>query len=67
MASEEISTTFRRGASKCSLLLWFIKQNSTALNIIEYYNHKGVISLLNDTSHLEDWWESGLIQEKRDE
>jgi len=47
--------------------LWFIKQNSTALNIIEYYNHKGVISLLNDTSHLEDWWESGLIQEKRDE
>ncbi|MCK4241229.1 MAG: histidine phosphatase family protein [Candidatus Atribacteria bacterium] len=47
--------------------IWNIKQNSTALNIIEYYNHKGVISLLNDTSHLEDWWESGLIKEKRDE
>lgn len=50
--------------------LWFIKQNSTALNIIEYYNHKGVISLLNDTSHLEDWWESGLkinTEKKKDE
>ena len=47
--------------------LWFIKQNSTALNIIDYYDNRGFISLLNDTSHLEDWWESGLIQEKRDE
>ncbi len=47
--------------------LWFIEQNSTALNIIDYYDNRGFISLLNDTSHLEDWWESGLIQEKRDE
>lgn len=47
--------------------LWFIKQKSTALNIIDYYDNRGFISLLNDTSHLEDWWESGLIQEKRDE
>ena len=45
--------------------LWFIKQNSTALNIIEYYNHKGVISLLNDTSHLEDWWKEGLVGEEQ--
>ena len=67
MASEEISTTFRRGASKYSLLLWFIKQNSTALNIIDYYDNRGFISLLNDISHLEDWWESRLIEEKRDE
>ncbi len=47
--------------------LWFMEQNSTALNIIDYYDNRGFISLLNDTSHLEDWWESGLIQEKRDE
>jgi len=47
--------------------LWYIKQNSTALNIIDYYDNRGFISLLNDTSHLEDWWESGLIEEKRDE
>jgi broad specificity phosphatase PhoE len=47
--------------------LWFIKQNSTALNIIDYYDNRGFISLLNDTSHLEDWWENGLIEEKIDE
>ena len=47
--------------------LWYIKQKSTALNIIDYYDNRGFISLLNDTSHLENWWESGLIQEKRDE
>lgn len=47
--------------------LWYIKQKSTALNIIDYYDNRGFISLLNDTSHLEDWWESGLIEEKRDE
>jgi len=47
--------------------LWYIKQKSTALNIIDYYDNRGFISLLNDTSHLEDWWESGLIKEKRDE
>jgi len=47
--------------------MWNIEQYSTALNIIDYYDNKGFISLLNDTSHLEDWWESGLIEEKRDE
>ncbi len=47
--------------------LWYIKQKSTALNIIDYYDNRGFISLLNDTSHLEDWWESGLIEEKKDE
>ena len=50
--------------------LWFIKQNSTALNIIDYYDSRGFISLLNDTSHLEDWWENGLkinTEKKKDE
>ena len=47
--------------------LWFIKQNSTALNIIDYYDNRGFISLLNDTSHLEDWWKNGLMKGKRDE
>ena len=50
--------------------LWFIKQNSTALNIIDYYDNRGFISLLNDTSHLEGWWESGLkinTEKKKDE
>ncbi|HER23704.1 MAG TPA: histidine phosphatase family protein [Candidatus Atribacteria bacterium] len=43
--------------------LWYIKQKSTALNIIDYYDSRGFVSLINDTSHLEDWWESGLAQE----
>jgi broad specificity phosphatase PhoE len=47
--------------------LWYIKQKSTALNMIDYYDGKGFVSLINDTSHLEDWWESGLAQEKKDE
>jgi broad specificity phosphatase PhoE len=50
--------------------LWFIKQNSTALNIIDYYDSRGFISLLNDTSHLEDWWENRLkinTEKKKDE
>ena len=47
--------------------MWRIEQNPTALNIIDYYDNRGFISLLNDTSHLEDWWENGLIEEKRDE
>jgi len=47
--------------------MYRIEQYPTALNIIDYYDYKGFILLLNDTSHLEDWWESGLIQEKRDE
>jgi alpha-ribazole phosphatase len=46
--------------------MWRIEQYSTALNIINYYN-KAFVALINDTSHLEDWWESGLTQEKRDE
>ena len=47
--------------------LWYIKQKSTALNIIDYYDNRGFISLLNDTSHLEDWWKNGLMKGKRDE
>jgi broad specificity phosphatase PhoE len=47
--------------------MWNIEQYSTALNIINYYDHKEFVALINDTSHLENWWESGLIQEKRDE
>jgi len=47
--------------------MYRIEQYPTALNIIDYYDNRGFISLLNDTSHLEDWWENGLIKEKRDE
>lgn len=47
--------------------MYRIEQYPTALNIIDYYDYKGFISLLNDTSHLEDWWKSGPIREKRDE
>jgi len=50
--------------------MWRIEQYSAALNIINYYDYEGVISLLNDTSHLEDWWESGLkinTEKKKDE
>jgi len=47
--------------------MWNITQYSTCLNIINYYNHQAYVVLINDTSHLEDWWESGLIEEKRDE
>ena len=36
--------------------IWYIKQKSTALNIIDYNGSKCFVSLLNDTSHLEDWW-----------
>ena len=36
--------------------IWYIKQKSTALNIIDYNGSKRFVSLLNDTSHLEDWW-----------
>jgi alpha-ribazole phosphatase len=32
--------------------VWSIKQENTAVNIIEYYNGKAVIALLNDTHHL---------------
>jgi len=47
--------------------MWNITQYSTCLNIINYYNYQAYVVLINDTSHLEDWWESGLIEEKRDE
>ena len=40
--------------------MYRIEQYPTALNIIDYYDYKGFISLLNDTSHLEDWWENGI-------
>ena len=49
--------------------MWNIEQYSTALSIINYYDYKAFVALINDTSHLEDWWESGLKinTEKRDE
>lgn len=47
--------------------MWNIEQYSTALNMVDYYDGKGFISLINDTAHLEDWWERGLAQEKKDE
>ena len=40
--------------------MWNIEQYSTALNIINYYDYKAFVALINDTSHLENWWESGL-------
>ena len=40
--------------------MWKIEQFPAALNIIDYYDGKGFISLLNDTSHLENWWEEGV-------
>jgi alpha-ribazole phosphatase len=39
--------------------IWNIEQDSAALNILNYYNHKAFVALINDTSHLEDWWKSG--------
>jgi len=47
--------------------MWNIEQYSTALNIINYYDHKAFVVLINDTSHLEDWWEGELTQEKKGE
>ena len=50
--------------------MWNIEQYSTALSIINYYDHKAFVALINDTSHLEDWWESGLkinTEKKKDE
>jgi len=51
--------------------MWNIEQYSTALNIINYYDYnKPVVTLINDTSHLEDWWENSLntdVEEKKDE
>jgi len=42
----------------CALLgihfnhLWEIKQDNTAVNIIEYYDGRGMIALINDSHHL---------------
>ena len=44
--------------------MYRIEQYPTALNIIDYYDYKGFISLLNDTSHLEDWWKEGFVKGK---
>ncbi|GAB4115055.1 MAG: alpha-ribazole phosphatase [Candidatus Caldatribacteriota bacterium] len=43
--------------------MWNIEQHSTALNIIHYYEGQAFVRLINDTTHLEDWWvnqQSGL-------
>lgn len=32
--------------------LWNIKQDNTAVNIIEFYNEQALVSLVNDTHHL---------------
>lgn len=32
---------------------WHIRQDNTALNIIDYYDDKAIVSLMNDTCHLE--------------
>lgn len=33
--------------------IWRIRQDNTALNIIDYYGERAIISLVNDISHLE--------------
>lgn len=35
--------------------LWNIKQDNTAINILEYYDKQVVVSLVNDTHHLRDF------------
>lgn len=32
--------------------MWFIRQDSTAINIIQYFDHQVVVSLVNDTCHI---------------
>jgi alpha-ribazole phosphatase len=32
--------------------MWFITQDSTAINIIQYFDHQVMVSLVNDTCHL---------------
>ena len=46
--------------------MWNIEQDSTALNIINYYDHKAFVTLINDTSHLEDWWKDGLNSDREE-
>ena len=40
--------------------MWYMSQDSTALNIIYYNNGSSVVKVMNDTSHLEDWWEKDI-------
>jgi alpha-ribazole phosphatase len=35
--------------------LWNIKQDNTAINILEYHNNQVLVSLVNDTHHLRDF------------
>jgi len=42
--------------------IWNIGQDSTALNVINYYDHSAFVNLINDSAHLEDWWEKSLNQ-----
>jgi len=37
--------------------IWNIGQSSTALNVINYYDYYAFVNVMNDSSHLEDWWE----------
>jgi alpha-ribazole phosphatase len=32
--------------------MWFIRQDSTAINIIQYFDHQVVVSLVNDICHI---------------
>jgi len=38
--------------------IWNLAQDSTALNIIYYDNGPAIVKLVNDTSHLDNWWEN---------
>ena len=44
--------------------MWNIVQHSTALNVISYSGNSIFINLMNDISHLEDWWENGKNKSK---
>jgi len=39
--------------------MWKIKQYSTAVNVINYSGDSTFVNLVNDTSHLENWWKNG--------
>ena len=36
--------------------IWNIGQASTALNVVNYYDHAAFVNLVNDSTHLEEWW-----------
>jgi broad specificity phosphatase PhoE len=40
--------------------MWYMAQDSTALNIIYYNNGSAFVKAMNDISHLEDWWENDI-------